>query len=98
MAIRPEVVFDKAIGTFHKTWLEKMVADYDRGFTKPVVESGLKKLQTNGYYNVKLLETTPSGIKIFRNLFLDYTVSYIAEKDGIVSERSTKESLMKLLQ
>lgn len=98
MAIRPEVVFDKAIGTFHKTWLEKMVADYDRSFTKPVVESGLKKLQTNGYYNVKLLETTPSGIKIFRNFFMDAPISYVAEKNGIVSERNTKESLMKLLQ
>lgn len=98
MAIHPVVVFDKAIGTFHKTWLEKMVADYDRSFTKPAIESGLKKFQTNGYYSVKLLETTTGGIKIFRNLFLGYTVSYIAEKDGIVSVRSTKESLMKLLQ
>ena len=32
---QPEKVFDVPVGTFHRTWLEKIVAENDPRFVKP---------------------------------------------------------------
>lgn len=96
MSVRPETVFDKPIGTYHKTWLEKMVADYGKSFMKPTVGKDLKKYQTNGYYSVKYLETI-AGAKVYANLFLDYPVEYITEINGELYIENTREAIVKVL-
>lgn len=74
-SIRPETVFDRTIGTYHSTWLEKLIADYDPCFTKPVPPRGLKEYQINGYYSVQKVETY-QGKVIYQNTLLEQRVSY----------------------
>ena len=80
-SIRPQTIFDRPVGTFHTTWLEKMVADYDRTFAKPAVSKKLKELQVNSYYEVRFVESH-NGTDIYRNTFLEETVCYTALCDN----------------
>lgn len=97
MSIRPQVIFNRAIGTYHKTWLEKMLADYDSSFVKPTVGKELKEYQTNSYYNVKYLETI-AGQKVYANLLMGEPVCYVARtSDGLIY-RSTHEKMVNALQ
>lgn len=56
----PEKVFDVPVGTFHRTWLEKIVAENDPRFVKPRVDKALKAVQAVCYYGVEKL-------KLYRN-------------------------------
>lgn len=94
--IRPTTVFDKRIGTYHNTWLEKMVADYYCNFTKPKVSSSLKKLQGNSYYDIVLHEKK-DGYEIYRNTFLEGTVNYVAIKGEEILITSTLEEMRERL-
>jgi hypothetical protein len=88
MQIRPSIIFSRTIGTFHKTWLEKLVADNDPQFAKPQVEKGLKGKQVNLYMGVRFLETYEDE-KIYAHSFLGETVMYTAD----YMERSTLDKI-----
>lgn len=77
-SIRPETVFDRTIGTYHSTWLEKVIADYDPCFTKPSVPRELKEYQVNGYYLVEKVGTY-KGTTIYQNTLLDERITYAAK-------------------
>jgi len=75
MTIKPSIVFNRTVGTFHKTWLEKMVSDNDFQFIKPEIQKGLKGQQLNLYMGVKQVDTV-SDIKIYAHTFLGETICY----------------------
>lgn len=77
MQIKPSIVFNRTVGTFHKTWLEKMVSDNDPQFFKPEIAKGMKGKQLNLYMGVRLLETY-NDVKIYAHSFLSETVCYTA--------------------
>lgn len=81
--IRPETVFDRTIGTYHSTWLEKLIADYDPCFTKPAIVKGLKEYQINGYYCVEKIETYKAHT-IYVNTLLGERISYSVKRNGRV--------------
>lgn len=82
-SIRPETVFDRTIGTYHSTWLEKLIADYDPYFVKPSVTKGLKQYQINGYYTVEKVETYKAHT-IYVNTLLGERISYSVKIDDRV--------------
>lgn len=82
-SIRPETVFDRTIGTYHSTWLEKLIADYDPCFTKPAIVKGLKEYQINGYYCVEKIETYKAHT-IYVNTLLGERISYSVKRNGRV--------------
>jgi hypothetical protein len=75
MTIKPAIVFNRTVGTFHKTWLEKMVSDNDPQFIKPEVQKGLKGQQLNLYTGVKQVDMV-SDIKIYAHTFMGETICY----------------------
>lgn len=97
MSMKPQTVFNRAVGTYHKTWLEKMVADYDRLFVKPSITKELKKFQDCGYYEVKYQDTV-DGIKIYANFFMDEPILYIAETSEGTRQSTSREGLINKLQ
>ena len=70
-------VFCHRIGTFHKTWLEKTVADRDPQFRKPKVPAALKDVQALCYYDVEPVRTV-FGTTFYRNTFMGQTVGYLS--------------------
>ena len=74
---RPVPVFEREIGTFHTTWIEKMLADYDTSFVKPTVSKDLKQYQFNGYYDIEKVKVK-SGITIYANVLYGERVYYCA--------------------
>lgn len=82
-SIRPEIVFDRTIGTYHSTWLEKLIADYDPCFTKPALSKGLKEYQINGYYAVEKVEAY-KGKVIYQNTLLGQRISYAVKIDNSI--------------
>jgi hypothetical protein len=91
-SIRPGIVFNRAAGACHKTWLEKMIADYDPAFNKPVLQKGLKKYQLNPYFDVRRGQDV-EGHKIFTNTLFGAGVSYATEFGGEVCHRKSVEKL-----
>ena len=75
-------VFCHRIGTFHKTWLEKTVADRDPQFRKPKVPAALKDVQALCYYDVEPVRTV-FGTTFYRNTFMGQTVGYCIRRAGI---------------
>lgn len=82
-SIRPETVFDRTIGTYHTTWLEKLIADYDPCFVKPTITKGLKEYQVNSYYTVEKVETYKAHT-ICVNTLLGERISYSVKINGRV--------------
>lgn len=91
-SMRPEVVFDRTIGTYHSTWLEKLIADYDPCFTKPVIAKGLKEYQVNAYYGIEKVENY-KGLTIYRNTLLGAETGYVAKINGVITHYSTINDL-----
>lgn len=89
----PEVLFDSRITTFHKTWLEKSIAESDPGFVKPVVDPSLKDVQGVSYYGVEFIENT-DGFDVYRNTFYGITVGYCVKKDGLTYHDDTVNHAM----
>ncbi|KAA6302808.1 MAG: hypothetical protein EZS26_000978 [Candidatus Ordinivivax streblomastigis] len=87
---QPQVVFNRRVGSFHKTWLEKQIADYDREFEKPAVSKMYKEVQLSPYYGVE-----PAGVKddvqIFRNTFRGETVAFVAKRGERIESGNTRE-------
>lgn len=84
----PEVLFDSHITTFHKTWLEKSIAESDPGFEKPLVDPSLKDVQGVSYYGVEFIENT-DGFDVYRNTFYGITVGHCVKKDGLTCHADT---------
>lgn len=77
-----ELVFEKEVSSFHKTWMEKLVSDNDPQFKKPKVDKSLADVQAVSYYGVERLKNI-YGIEIFHNTFMGKTIGYCARKEGI---------------
>lgn len=78
MQIKPSIVFNRTVQTFHKTWLEKLVCDNDTTFVKPIPGKGLKGKQINLYIDVHFLQTY-CDVKIYAHTFLGETILYSAD-------------------
>lgn len=72
-------MFDVPVGTFHRTWLEKIVAENDPRFVKPRVDKALKAVQAVCYYGVEKLKDL-NRTEIFRNTFMGETIGYCARR------------------
>lgn len=84
-------MFESPIGTFHTTWLEKLIADNDASFVKPSVPKELKPYQFNGYYTVEKVGEE-DGVAIYANELLEERVFYTAQLEtGIEMSHSLSE-------
>jgi hypothetical protein len=90
---QPQVVFNRRVGSFHKTWLEKMIADYDRDFVKPTVNKALKDVQPNLYCGVETAGVK-DGVEFFRITFRGETIAFAGRKGGAVLHRETREEVV----
>lgn len=82
-SFRPEVVFRQEVSTYHTTWLEKMIADYDPSFVKPTVSKALKPYQENGYFSLTKVGTE-YGADIYANVLLGEQVYFATMIEGEV--------------
>ena len=92
-----EVVFKRKVGSFHQTWLEKIIADYDRDFVKPTISKTLKEIQTNLYCGIETAGGK-DGIDFFRVTFRGETIRFAGRKDGNIIYGETKEEVISRLQ
>lgn len=76
---KPSRVFECGVSTFHRTWLEKIVAENDPLFEKPKVDKSLRAVQALGYYGVDKIKDI-KRTEIFRNTFLGETIGYCARR------------------
>jgi hypothetical protein len=90
---QPQAVFNRRVGSFHKTWLEKMIADYDRDFVKPTVGKALKDVQPNLYCGVETAGVK-DGVEFFRITFRGETIAFAGRKGGAVLHRETREEVV----
>lgn len=96
-SFRPIVIFSKSIDTFHATWLEKMIADYDSSFVKPTVSKTLKPYQVNGYFALKKVGAE-YGTDIYANSLLGEQISFAALIDGEVVRNESLDKLKEELK
>ncbi len=76
-SFKPEQVFEAQVDTFHSTWLEKVIADYDRTYDKPSIGKTLKPYSINPYFSLKKVATI-DGAEIYANNILGGTAYYTA--------------------
>lgn len=76
---KPSRVFECSVNTFHRTWLEKIVAENDPLFEKPKVDKSLRAVQALGYYGVEKIKDI-KRTEIFRNTFHGETIGYCARR------------------
>ena len=93
----PERVFDVPVGTFHRTWLEKIVAEHDPRFVKPRVNKSLKAVQAICYYGVEKLKDL-NRTEIFRNTFMGETIGYCARRRDLTYHSDSCEALIEGLK
>lgn len=82
-SFRPVVVFTQSIDTYHTTWLEKMIADYDPSFVKPTVSKALKPYQVNGYFSLKKVGSEYDA-DIYANILLGEQMYFATMIEGEV--------------
>lgn len=93
----PELVFDIPIGTFHRTWLEKIVAENDPRFTKPRVDKSLRAVQAVCYYGVEKVKDL-NRTEIFRNTFMGQTIGFCARRRDLTYHSDNCETLIEGLK
>ena len=93
----PEKVFDVPVGAFHRTWLEKIVAEHDPRFVKPSVDKSLKAVQAICYYGVEKLKDL-NRTEIFRNPFMGETIGYCARRRDLTYHSDSCEALIEGLK
>ena len=93
----PELVFDIPVGTFHRTWLEKIVAENDPRFVKPCVDKSLKAVQAICYYGVEKVKDQ-KRTEIFRNTFMGETIGYCARRRDLTYHCDNCEALIEGLR
>lgn len=89
----PEKVFDVPIGTFHHTWLEKIVSQKDPQFVKPKVDRSLRAVQALCYYGVEKIKDI-NRTEIFRNTFMGETIGYCARRRNLTYHCDECENLL----
>nr|DAE30227.1 MAG TPA: hypothetical protein [virus sp. ct5rm7] len=93
----PEKVFDIQIGTFHRTWLEKIVAENDPRFVKPCVDKSLRAVQAVCYYGVEKVKDL-KRTEIFHNTFMGETIGYCARRRDLTYHCDNCEALIEGLK
>lgn len=93
----PELVFDIPVGTFHRTWLEKIVAENDPRFVKPRVDKSLRAVQAICYYGVEKVKDL-NRTEIFRNTFMGETIGYCARRRDLTYHCDNCEELIEGLK
>lgn len=88
-----EKVFEAGVTTYHRTWLEKIVADNDPQFEKPKVDKSLRAVQALGYYGVEKIKDI-KRTEIFRNTFLGETIGYCARRRDLTYHSDNCETLL----
>lgn len=76
-SFKPVQVFENFVQTFHSTWLEKIIAEYDRTYNKPTIGKALKPYSINPYFSLKKV-TTIDGAEVYANNILGGTAYYTA--------------------
>jgi hypothetical protein len=89
----PRTLFEGRVWAFHKTWLEKPIAEHDGKFVKPSVDPSLKDVQGVSYYGVELIEHR-DGFDIYANTFCGITVGYCVKKDGLTYHDDSIETAL----
>ena len=89
----PERVFECGVSTFHRTWLEKIVAENDPLFEKPKVDRSLRAVQALGYYGVEKIKDI-KRTEIFRNTFLGETIGYCARRRDLTYHSDNCDTLL----
>ncbi len=90
---KPSRVFECGVSTFHRTWLEKIVAENDPLFEKPKVDKSLRAVQALGYYGVEKIKDI-KRTEIFRNTFLGETIGYCARRRDLTYHSDTCATLL----
>lgn len=90
---KPSRVFECGVSTFHRTWLEKIVAENDPLFEKPKVDKSLRAVQALGYYGVEKIKDI-KRTEIFRNTFLGETIGYCARRRDLTYHSDNCETLL----
>ena len=90
---KPSRVFECSVSTFHRTWLEKIVAENDPLFEKPKVDKSLRAVQALGYYGVEKIKDI-KRTEIFRNTFLGETIGYCARRRDLTYHSDNCSTLL----
>ena len=90
---KPSRVFECSVSTFHRTWLEKIVAENDPHFEKPKVDKSLRAVQVLGYYGVEKIKDI-KRTEIFRNTFLGETIGYCARRRDLTYHSDNCSTLL----
>jgi hypothetical protein len=90
---QPEIVFNSRIGSFHKTWLEKQIADFDREFVKPTVGKEFREFQLSPYCGVETAGMK-DGISFYRNTFRCETIAFVAKMEETIYSGETREEVI----
>lgn len=90
---KPSRVFECGVSTFHRTWLEKIVAENDPLFEKPKVDKSLRAVQALGYYGVEKIKDI-KRTEIFRNTFLGETIGYCARRRDLTYHSDNCSTLL----
>lgn len=90
---KPSRVFECSVSTFHRTWLEKIVAENDPIFEKPKVDKSLRAVQALGYYGVEKIKDI-KRTEIFRNTFLGETIGYCARRRDLTYHSDNCSTLL----
>lgn len=85
-----------ACGTYHPTWLEKIIADYYPAFVKPAVAKALKEYQFNAYYKVEE-ECIYEGVQIYSNSLLGERVYFSAKVGSYTKIKSDINTIKELI-
>ncbi len=93
----PERVFEVLIGTYHRTWLEKIISEQDPQFVKPQVEKSLRAVQALCYYGVDKIKDL-NRTEIFRNTFMGETIGYCARRRDLTYHSDSCETLIEGLK
>lgn len=96
-SIYPQHIFERRIGTFHTTWVEKTVADNDERFVKPTTPKKLKEIAYNSYCGLEHLGTH-LGVDYYANTFLGISFLYCALVKDIPVFRKTKELIVEAIK
>lgn len=86
-------VADASLGTLHKTWLEKLIAEKAPSFVKPQVDKSLKDVQGASYYGVEYIRTE-DDTEFYRNTFYGQTAGYCARRDGVTYHGDSEENAL----
>lgn len=94
-SIKPSIVFSRTVSTYHKTWFEKLIADNDPQFVKPIPAKGLKGKQINPYIDVKHVDTV-EGTKIYAHSLMGAYIQFTAGEDNYYESTSLEAIKVKL--